>query len=99
MKSSAAFGLLTLVSRQSIRMYMVASARDMKVKGLVLALLHHSFGIFHDRGYKRVGLGVDSENLDRATDLFKKAGMRVAHEFVNYEKELQAGIELSKQSA
>jgi ribosomal protein S18 acetylase RimI-like enzyme len=63
-----------------------------------LALLHHTFGEFQQRGYQRVTLGVDAENLSGATRLYKKAGMTVAREFAVYEKELQAGEELSKQA-
>jgi len=67
-------------------------------KGLGLALLHNAFGEFLWRGYKRVGLGVDTQNLSGATRLYKKAGMEVDREFVVYEKELRAGEELSKQA-
>lgn len=72
--------------------------RPWRRQGLGLALLHHAFGEFHSRGYKRVGLGVDTQNLSGATRLYQKAGMQVTHEFVVYEKELREGEELSKQS-
>ena len=72
--------------------------RPWRRKGLGRALLHHAFRVFQDRGYKRAGLGVDSQNLSGATRLYKKVGMDVAREFVVYEKELRAGEELSKQS-
>jgi GNAT superfamily N-acetyltransferase len=72
--------------------------RPWRRKGMGLALLHYSFGEFLNRGYKRVGLGVDAQNLSGATRLYKKAGMDVAREFVLYEKELRSGEELSKQS-
>jgi len=68
-------------------------------QGLGLALLHYTFGEFHKRGYKRVGLGVDTQNLSGATRLYEKAGMQVTQEFAVYEKELRPGVELSKQSA
>jgi len=71
--------------------------RPWRRKGLGLALLHHTFGEFLNRGYKRVALGVDTQNLSGATRLYQKAGMQIAREFVVYEKELRAGEELSKQ--
>jgi len=72
--------------------------RPWRRKGLGLALLLHTFGEFRNRGYKRVALGVDTQNLSGATRLYKKAGMEVAREFVVFEKELRAGEELSKQA-
>jgi ribosomal protein S18 acetylase RimI-like enzyme len=72
--------------------------RPWRRKGLGLALLHYCFGEFQNRGYKRVVLGVDTQNLSGATRLYKKAGMEVAREFVVYEKELRAGKELGKQA-
>ncbi|MFC1997995.1 GNAT family N-acetyltransferase [Chloroflexota bacterium] len=75
----------------------LAIRRPWRRKGLGLALLHYSFGEFQARGFKRVGLGVDTQNLSGATRLYKKAGMEVARELVVYEKELRPGKELSKQ--
>jgi mycothiol synthase len=67
--------------------------RPWRKKGLGLALLEHSFGEFYKRGMKTIGLGVDASNPTGATRLYQKAGMRVASEFVTYEKELRAGRE------
>ena len=72
--------------------------RPWRRQGLGLALLQHTFGEFQKRGYKRVALGVDTQNLSGATRLYEKAGMQVAREFVVYEKELRAGREISKQA-
>jgi len=72
--------------------------RPWRRQGLGLALLHHAFGEFLQRGYKQVGLGVDTQNLSGATRLYEKAGMQVAREFAVYEKELRVGEEISKQS-
>ncbi|MFN2236819.1 MAG: GNAT family N-acetyltransferase [Anaerolineales bacterium] len=72
--------------------------RPWRRKGLGLALLQYSFGEFLKRGYKRVALSVDTQNLSGATRLYEKAGMKVAREFVVYEKELRAGEEISKQA-
>ena len=70
--------------------------RHWRKQGLGLALLHFSFREFFERGFKRVSLGVDTQNLSGATRLYTKAGMEVDREFATYEKELQAGEELSK---
>ncbi len=56
--------------------------------GLGLALLHHTFRVFHARGERNVGLGVDSENPTGATRLYERAGMHVATESVTFEKTL-----------
>jgi GNAT superfamily N-acetyltransferase len=71
--------------------------RPWRRQGLGLALLYHAFSEYFRRGYKRVGLGVDTQNLSGATRLYQKAGMQVDREFVVYEKELRPGVELSKQ--
>jgi ribosomal protein S18 acetylase RimI-like enzyme len=57
-------------------------------QGLAKALLLHSFGEFHRRGQRRVGLGVDSENTTGATRLYESVGMVVDSEQVVWEKEL-----------
>lgn len=73
--------------------------RPWRRKGLGLALLRHSFGEFYRRGKRRAGLGVDAQNLTGATRLYEKAGMRVAHVYRLYEKELRPGEDLSTQTA
>jgi mycothiol synthase len=67
--------------------------RPWRKHGLGLALLDHSFGEFYRRGTKTVSLGVDAASPTGATRLYQKAGMRVASEFVIYEKELRPGRE------
>lgn len=69
----------------------LAVRRPWRKRGLGLALLQHSFGEFYRRGFKTVGLGVDAQNLTGATRLYQRAGMRVASEYVFYQKELRAG--------
>jgi mycothiol synthase len=59
--------------------------------GLGLALLHASFADFYQRGTTTIGLGVDASNKTGATRLYQRAGMRVATEFVTFEKELRPG--------
>jgi GNAT superfamily N-acetyltransferase len=71
--------------------------RPWRKRGLGLALLNHSFGEFYRRGYRRVGLGVDAQNLTGALRLYEKAGMRAdpARRFSVYEKELRLGVDLA----
>ena len=76
----------------------LAVRRPWRRKGLGMALLLHSFGEFYKRGKKKVGLGVDSQNLTGATRLYERAGMHVARIYISYEKELRAGVELSTQT-
>lgn len=72
--------------------------RPWRQRGIGLALLLHSFGEFYRRGYHKVGLGVDGENLTGALNLYKKAGMYVHRQFDLYEKELRPGTEISVES-
>jgi mycothiol synthase len=65
--------------------------RAWRKRGLGEALLLHSFGEFHKRGMKVIGLGVDASNPTGATRLYQKAGMKIAAEYVIYEKELRPG--------
>ncbi len=76
----------------------LAVRRPWRRKGLGMALLLHSFGEFYRRGQRKVGLGVDSQNLTGATRLYERAGMHVARQSNSYEKELRAGKELRTQS-
>lgn len=63
-------------------------------RGLGLALLQHAFCVFKSRGMRRVGLGVDSQNVTGATHLYRKAGMRIAQEKTLFELEIRDGEEL-----
>ena len=72
--------------------------REYRHRGLATALLHQSFGDFYRRGKKRVGLGVDAQNLTGALRLYQGVGMRVARQYNIYEKELRPGVELSTQT-
>lgn len=76
----------------------LAVLRPWRRKGLGMALLRHSFREFYRRGKQRVGLGVDAQNLTGATRLYHRAGMHVAREYISYEKELRAGVELATQA-
>jgi mycothiol synthase len=72
--------------------------RPWRKRGLGLALLRHSFNEFYRRGKRKVGLGVDAQNLTGALRLYENAGMHVYEAFDQYEKELRAGTEISVQS-
>jgi mycothiol synthase len=76
----------------------LAVRRPWRRQGLGIALLYHSFGEFYKRGTRRVGLGVDSQNLTGATRLYERVGMHATRQYDSYEKELRAGVELSTQS-
>ena len=60
-------------------------------RGIADALIKTAFAEFFRRGQRRVGLGVDAENLTGATRLYERAGMRVLWRAVVWEKELRAG--------
>jgi len=72
--------------------------RRWRKRGLGLAFLHHAFGEFYRRGKRKVGLGVDAENLTGALRLYEKAGMHVHMQFDTFEKEIRPGKEISVQS-
>lgn len=72
--------------------------RPWRKRGLGLALLRHSFNEFFRRGKRKVGLGVDAQNLTGALRLYENAGMHVHQVFDQYEKELRPGTEISVQS-
>jgi len=72
--------------------------RPWRKHGLGLALLRHSFNEFYRRGIRKVGLGVDAQNLTGALRLYEGAGMHVHQTFDQYEKELRPGVEISTQT-
>ncbi len=61
-------------------------------RGLGRALLLHICSEFYQRGFRRVGLGVDARNPS-ALRLYEGVGMRVLHEFVDYERPAAQGSE------
>ncbi len=68
--------------------------RPWRKNGLGLALLHHSFGAFYQRGIRHVELSVDTESLTGATRLYERAGMRRAKKYgTRYEKALREGTQ------
>jgi mycothiol synthase len=68
----------------------LAVRRAWRGRGLGMALLRHAFRTFHARGQRRVGLGVDSQNLTGATRLYERAGMRVERQYDVFQKPLEA---------
>jgi mycothiol synthase len=72
--------------------------RSWRKRGIGLALLRHSFHEFYRRGKRKVGLGVDAENLTGALRLYENAGMHVYQQFDLFEKEVRPGTEISVQS-
>jgi mycothiol synthase len=72
--------------------------RQWRKRGIGLALLRHSFNEFFRRGKRKVGLGVDAQNLTGALRLYENAGMHIHRAFDHYEKELRAGTEISVES-
>ncbi len=69
--------------------------RPWRRRGLALALLHHAFGVFYQRGRRKVGLGVDAQNLTGAMGLYEKAGMQPVRQMDMYEKVLRPGEDLT----
>ena len=54
-------------------------------RGLGEALLRAAFVALHDRGLRRAGLGVDTENVAGALRLYERIGMRVVRRYDNLE--------------
>ncbi len=69
--------------------------RPWRKHGLGMALLRHAMHVFHQRGIRRVALGVDTESPTGATRLYERAGMHVAQQHATYGKELRPGEDLS----
>ena len=72
--------------------------RPWRQRGIGLALLRHLFNEYYRRGKRKVGLGVDAQNLTGALRLYENAGMHVHQAFDQYEKELRPGVEISTQT-
>jgi GNAT superfamily N-acetyltransferase len=63
--------------------------RRWRRRGIARALLLESFAAYRRRGYERVGLGVDAENLTGAMGLYLGAGMTIENEALCFEKSLR----------
>jgi mycothiol synthase len=64
----------------------LAVRKEHRRQGLGLALLHHSFSGFRERGLAGAGLHVDAENTTGAVRLYERAGMHAHQRWVTYEK-------------
>lgn len=53
--------------------------------GIATAMLKHAFLVFRDRGYDRVGLGMEAEN-ESALRLYERLGMKVLRQYDEYRK-------------
>jgi mycothiol synthase len=62
--------------------------RPWRRHGLGMALLRNAFGLFHERGERQVGLGVDAGSPTGATRLYERAGMHVVEQTAVYRKDL-----------
>jgi mycothiol synthase len=69
--------------------------REYRQRGIARALLLHAFDQYRQRGRKRAGLGVDTQNLTGALRLYESVGMRPYRTTRILEKELRPGVELS----
>ena len=56
--------------------------------GVGRALLLDAFARFHERGQRRVELGVDTDNATGAVRLYESAGMRAVHRYDLWRREL-----------
>ncbi len=65
----------------------LAVTEPYRKRGLGTALLRHSFQAFKQRGYKKVGLAVESSN-ENAYHLYERAGMHRAIHLDEYQKTL-----------
>ena len=55
------------------------------------------FSYQHDGTILSLGLNVDGSSLTGANKLYEKVGMRIAHRFTAFEKEIRPGREISRQ--
>jgi mycothiol synthase len=58
--------------------------RAWRRRGLGEALLRRAFADLHDRGLRRIGLGVDAENVTGALRLYERVGMRKMRQVDNW---------------
>ncbi len=64
-------------------------------RGIGKALLRHAFLAYWERGFKKVGLGVDADSLTGALRLYKSVGMKEIRRYDSYTKELRSGRDLT----
>ncbi|MBN2204475.1 MAG: GNAT family N-acetyltransferase [Thermoleophilia bacterium] len=69
--------------------------RPWRQRGVGGALLSHVFAALRARGQTRVELGVDADAATRALEVYERAGMNVAHEYLLYQRKLPRDRRLS----
>jgi ribosomal protein S18 acetylase RimI-like enzyme len=60
--------------------------RPWRRRGVAVAMLHHAFDVFQNRGLKSAGLGVDAESLTGAPRVYERAGMHRTREYAIFRK-------------
>jgi len=80
---------LTLVFEAEAYVDSLSVGRRWRGRGLGLALLTRAFGLAHERGLRKVRLGVDAQNPTGALALYLKAGMRVERREKVWAKDLR----------
>jgi ribosomal protein S18 acetylase RimI-like enzyme len=63
----------------------LGTLRPARGRGVGTVLLRTAFGEFHRRGYRKVTLGVDAENVTNAVRLYESVGMRSVLDYPLYE--------------
>ena len=63
----------------------LGTLKEVRGKGIGTLLLRTAFAEFHNRGHRKVTLGVDSENGTGAVRLYESVGMHAAAEWPLYE--------------
>ena len=71
----------------------LAVAESQRKRGIGSALLRFTFIKFHERGYRKVALGVDSERID-AYNLYENVGMERIRQYDEYEKVIEGGDDI-----
>ena len=70
--------------------YELGVRRAWQRRGIGRALLRHSFAMFAADGVGVARLGVDTENVTGALELYRSVGMRQVREWRLFEKHLEA---------
>lgn len=59
----------------------IATLKTYRHRGIASSLLRHAFDVARSEGYDHVVLHVDSDNTDRASEVYRRAGLDVRHAF------------------
>jgi mycothiol synthase len=76
----------------------VGVRRRSRNRGIGLAMLHHAFGAFYQRGVYNIWLSVDAESLTGAPRLYERAGMHVTNTYILHQKELRPGVDMGQRA-